>query len=68
MWPTQSKVTAQKVQVFYEGAAMAGTCFGDGVIKVDPTKVDAIVNMPEPTGKPELFRLLKGSPARFATC
>lgn len=35
-----------------------GHVIGDGVVKVDPAKVEAKVNMPEPTGKPDLVRLL----------
>ena len=62
------KLQLKKCKFFMKELTWLGHVIGDGVIKVDPAKVDAIVNMPEPTGKHELFRLLEGSPARFYTC
>ena len=52
------KLQLKKCKFFMKELPWLGHVIGDGVIKVDPAKVDAIVNMPEPTGKPDLIRLM----------
>ncbi|XP_045030439.1 uncharacterized protein K02A2.6-like [Daphnia magna] len=52
------KLQLKKCKFFLKEVPWLGHVIGDGVVKVDPSKVEAIVNMPEPTDKAALVRLL----------
>ena len=52
------KLQLKKCRYFMKELPWLGHIIGEGVIKVDPAKVEAIVNMPEPSGKADLVRLL----------
>lgn len=52
------KLQLKKCRFFMKELPWLGHIIGEGVVKVDPAKVEAIVNMPEPTGKADLVRLL----------
>ncbi|XP_045024067.1 uncharacterized protein LOC116923346 [Daphnia magna] len=52
------KLQLKKCKFFLKEVPWLGHVIGDVVVKVDPSKVEAIVNMPEPTDKAALVRLL----------
>ncbi|KAI9565072.1 putative uncharacterized protein K02A2.6-like [Daphnia sinensis] len=52
------KLQLKKCKFFLKEVPWLGHVIGDGVVKVDPSKVEAIVNMPEPPDKAALIRLL----------
>lgn len=49
----QPEAAVKEVEILW-----LGNVIGNGVVKVDPSKVDAIVNMPEPSDKAALIHLL----------
>jgi hypothetical protein len=52
------KLQLKKCKFFLQEVPWLRHVIGDVVVKVDPSKVEAIVNMPEPSDKAALIRLL----------
>jgi hypothetical protein len=52
------KLKLKKCKFFLKEVLWLGHIIGEGLVKVDPSKVEAIVNMTEPSGKADLARLL----------
>jgi hypothetical protein len=52
------KLQLKKCRFFLQRVPWLGHIIGDGVVKADPSKIEAIVNMPEPSGKVALIQLL----------
>ena len=52
------KLQLKKCRFFLQRVPWLGHIIGDGVVKADPSKIEAIVNMPEPSDKAALIRLL----------
>ena len=52
------KLQLKKCRFFLEEVPWLGHIIGDGIVKADPSKIEAIVNMPEPSDKVALIRLL----------
>ncbi len=52
------KLQLKKCKFFLKEVLWLGHIIGEGLVKVDPSKVEAIVNMTEPSGKADLARLL----------
>ena len=52
------KLQLKKCRFFLQEVPWLGHIIGDGEVKADPSKIEAIVNMPEPSDKVALIRLL----------
>jgi hypothetical protein len=52
------KIQFAKSLFFVQELPWIGHVIGQGVLKADPTKIEAIVNMPAPTDKAGLVRVL----------
>jgi len=52
------RLNMSKCQFFLQTVRWLGHKIGDGILQADPAKVAAIVNMPDPSNKQDLMRLL----------
>ena len=52
------KIQLKKCRFFLQELPWLGHVIGQGILKPDPNKIDAIVNMPDPSSPPDLVRLL----------
>ena len=52
------KLQLKKCRFFLQEIPWLGHVIGQGTLKADPGKIEAIVNMPDPAGPPDLIRLL----------
>ena len=52
------KLQLKKCRFFLQEVPWLGHIIGDGVVKADPSKIETIVNMPEPSDKAALIHLL----------
>ena len=52
------KLQLKKCRFFLQEVPWLGHIIGDGEVKADPSKIEAIVNMPEPSDKAALIHLL----------
>lgn len=52
------KLQLKKCKFFLKEVPWLGHVIGEGLVEVDPSNVEAIVNMPDPSGKAHLVRFL----------
>lgn len=58
MSATKPKASAKEVRFFLQELPWLGPIIGQGTLKPDPCKIDAVVDMPDPSGPLDLIRLL----------